>query len=334
MNFQDKNKITPEISLKFSVYSLFMIYIVVLFHSIFRIYYPFIEQLTCISTSYFFGVSAFFFYRGLTKDNLPERLRKRVYTVLLPYFLWNFIYIVFMWRFIGHSPAAMLRLFTTGPLCNPSWYLLNLFLFFLFSPLIRVLFQTKYSAIISVCAGFLVTLAGYIWFQDVLFRIPLFGGYIIRMLQYFFPYLLGGAIGSHYSEKLSVGKIRSVIGIILSLIVLYSLFRLKMPSEMRLLLWAVCPVLFWEALPEAMFGKIGFLKIFAEPAFFINMSHCGLFVFWTWILGQMQDLTKLQAAGLVVITVGTAYILYYVMKYLLPDVLKVLTGNRNKKKNF
>ena len=104
--------LSKEISKKLSLFMLGFIFIVVLFHSEFRYVYPFIEDLTAISTSYFFCISAFFFYRGLHSENTLARLKKRCITLLLPYILWNLIYIVLYLRIYKFSFEHIIRSIT------------------------------------------------------------------------------------------------------------------------------------------------------------------------------------------------------------------------------
>ena len=42
---------------------------------------------------FFFATSAYFFIRG--KDSIPQRIKKRCKTLLVPFFIWNTVYLMF-----------------------------------------------------------------------------------------------------------------------------------------------------------------------------------------------------------------------------------------------
>ena len=78
-----------NISRKFSFFLFVSVWMVVIYHSNFRYYCNFIDVVGPAVISSFFYVSSFFFYRGITVENVLPRLKKRLQTVILPYFLWE-----------------------------------------------------------------------------------------------------------------------------------------------------------------------------------------------------------------------------------------------------
>lgn len=320
--------LSKETSLKFSLFSLGFVFIVILFHSDFRYFYPFIEDLTAVSTSFFFCVSAFFFYNGLEKENIAARLKKRVVTLLLPYLLWNFIYLLLHIKFATLTIPYILRGFTVSPLCTPSWYLLTLFLFLLLSPIVMKALQKSGSTVFLLLAGMGISYLGYLRFQAELASVPVVGGYLIRMTEYVTPYLIGALIGYKFSKKLSVTWKHCVVGILCCGIIL-GLLLCDIPLELRFCLWVILPIALWEAIPEKIFKHLHFIRIFTGPAFWINMTHCYLLSVWANILVKVQlNMNIYGVAVQVALTVITAYILYFLLKLILPKVLQILTGNR------
>ncbi len=323
--------ISDEVSRKFSFYMLGFIFIVVLFHSDFRFFYPFIEDLTAVSTSYFFCVSAFFFYRGLSEENMKARLKKRCVTLLLPYLLWNLVYMLLYIGKYSFSVSNIIRNFTVDPLCTPSWYLLTLFIFLLPAWLIKRAFTNSYSTVILLGAAIVISYLGYIRFQLPVAQIPILGGYLVRMAEYLVPYLLGGIIGTRFSEKINVGWKNCIVGVISSCVIIV-LLKNNIPVEMRWILWMILPLILWEAVPEKIFSCLGFLHWFTEPAFLINMTHCYFLLIWQIILSNMGlSEGKTFAFFYVISALASSYILYYLLKLLVPKLLNILTGSRVKK---
>jgi len=309
----NQTALPKEISLKFSLFSLGFVFIVILFHSDFRYYYPFIEDLTAVSTSFFFCVSAFFFYNGLEKGNIAARLRKRMVTLLLPYLLWNLIYLLLHIKFATLSAPYILRAFTVSPLCTPSWYLLTLFLFLLASPVVMRALQKTGSTVFLLLAGMGISYLGYLRFQVELASVPVIGGYLIRMTEYITPYLIGALIGYKFSKKLHVTWKHCVIGLLCFGTIL-GLLLCNIPSELRYLLWVLLPLALWEAIPEKIFAHIHFIRIFTGPAFWINMTHCYLLSVWADILAKVQLTMNIYGVAVqVVLTVITAYVLYVLL---------------------
>ena len=320
--------LSKEISKKLSLFMLGFIFIVVLFHSKFRYVYPFIEDLTAISTSYFFCISAFFFYRGLHSENTLARLKKRCITLLLPYILWNLIYIVLYLRIYKFSFEHIIRSITISPICTPSWYLVTLFIFFLPSSFIRRGFSKVPTMIILLMAGLSISYLGYIRFQAELASLPFVGGYLVRMAEYVTPYLIGGMIGTWFEKNISVSWKRSILGIVSGCGIIWLLCN-DISVEARWFLWVIFPIILWNAVPEKIFKKINFLHIFTAPAFFINMLHCYL-LFIVGLLINENEILKgtYYFAFKVIIAVMASYAIYYLLKLGMPKTLKLITGNR------
>ncbi len=323
----EQKKISTEASRKISFFMFASISIVVLYHAGLCYHYPLIEQVGPASTACFFCVSAFFFYNGLTKENLGTRLKKRCKTLLLPYVLWNIIYIIIYGGWKQLSFKNVITWFTIGPLCVPSWFLLTLFIYMMLAVVVRRAYKRISTTILTVGIGILLSYLGYIRFQVEVAGIPFVGGYLVRMSEYLAPYLIGGAIGTWLTGKIAVGWKNCIAGLIGTCAALFLLLR-DIPVELRWFLWIILPLLAWEAVPEKLFSKIGFITIFTEPIFFINMMHWFLLYIWGMATVGIA-VPQYREALNVVLTYLSAYALYYMLKQFAPKVLAVLTGNRN-----
>ena len=315
-----------KISSKISLLGLMYVGIIVLFHSEFRYRYPVIDDLTTAANAFFFSVSAFFFY-GSSK-NVLSKLKKRCLTLVLPFLLWNLIYL-FVRLFQGKIyPYNILETFTINPLCMPSWYLLSLFIMLLPAFPITKLLAKQYGATVLIVIGALISFLGYAFFPVYILKIPFAGAYLVRICEYVLPYCIGAAIGSHHEKKITVGVKNVIAGLILTAVILV-LLRMNLASFVIWMLRILLPFAIWEAVPESVFAKEGFIGLITGPAFFLNMSHL-LLLYIADFLTLRLTLRNANFLELVrvFLACATSYILFYVMKKICPKVLKVLSGNR------
>ncbi len=316
-----------KISRKISVYMLAFAGVIILFHSEFRYYYPVINDLTVMANAFFFCVSAFFFYRPSEKT-VGTKLKRRVTSLLLPYFLWNLIYLIVK-MFQEKIPAGeYIDVFTTNPICTPSWYLLSLFILFLPAPIIAKILSHKWGAVVVVLSGVLVSLFGFVLYPEKLYVIPYFGGYFIRVCEYVLPYAIGAALGAHFEKFVKVGLWNCIVGILLACGGFAGLM-LNLPAGFKWLICVLLPLALWEAVPEPIFGFEKIIGFFTAPTFFLIMSHCLLLRFAGLFTSRITAFHEKYVALIrVVMACVLSYVLFYLMKKFLPKVLHYLTGKR------
>ncbi len=315
-----------KISRKISLLSLLFVGIIVLFHSEFRYNHPLINDLTTAANSFFFCVSAFFFYRS--KKDALTKLKRRVSTLLLPFFLWNLIYLIVRVFQDEINPLTILETFTIDPLCTASWYLLSLFILLLPGHFITKLLAKKYGAPAFLVIGALISLFGYALFPEFLLKISFAGAYLVRICEYVFSYSIGAAIGFCYENKISVGVKNVAAGLIMTAMILVPL-KFDLASYIRWFLCVILPLTFWEAVPESLFSGEGFVKFITAPAFFLNMTHPMLLSFIGFLTSRLQvSNANLREIIRLVLACTVSYILFYLMKKALPKVLCIIIGNR------
>ncbi|QXP65284.1 acyltransferase family protein [Polaribacter sp. HaHaR_3_91] len=193
------------------------------------------------------------------KKSYFEIVKKRVQQLLIPYFLWSFMFFLF-WLFLGrkYGESAALEL---SPVKNfmsvfyaqgdveymnwgiPMWFLPSIFLTFLIFWLIKKIIQNKkvkfLIIIISVFMGFLIprfTNIKLFWSLDVSLIFYTFGYYTKNYL--FFNNWKG--------EKISL-FILGILHLIFSLFLLQEvdMYRFKYGNEFLFIINALVGVLFW-----------------------------------------------------------------------------------------
>lgn len=133
------------------------------------------EQLGQMAVPGFFMVSAYLFYRRFTWEKLLYKWKSRVHSVLIPYFLWNFLY--YMAYVLATRIPAVTRLigktavpFDGGQLVravafygyNPVfWYLFQLILLIALAPLVWLLMRSNATAALTFGALALIIWKGW-----------------------------------------------------------------------------------------------------------------------------------------------------------------------------
>ncbi len=148
--------------------------------------------------SYFFFISAYLFFRGITKaGDIWKRILRRVHTLLIPYLIWN-LFGGIMHIIGGDYQSFNIFVFTrntflliNGQVCGdgPLWYIFRLMTFFVVSPLVYIIIKNKkYVPAVALLFGALA--ANYI------FKV----GYY--EYSYFLPmFICGSFVGLNFSDE-------------------------------------------------------------------------------------------------------------------------------------
>lgn len=164
-----------------------------------------VERIACLAVPGFFMCSGYLFYRNLTWKKVTEKLKRRVFSLVIPFLIWNLLYYIlhFVARRIPYfgqlfdtAVPFSLQEFINAVFCykyNPVfWFMLYLILFSFMSPIIYGILRQKWVGL------FVVILVLVINFSEVLVSyIPVKTGDI---LGWSFYYLTGGYIGIHWTE--------------------------------------------------------------------------------------------------------------------------------------
>ena len=167
--------------------------------------------------SWFFGITAFLLFRNLSFQNLGSKMKTRVQTLLVPYLLWQAIYIIKSilqgneWTL--EDMFGQVFLLRIWPPLGAFWYVYAVFLLaVLFSPILLFLFQNRKVGFWAVLA--LILLLYIFW--DVLY----FGNgqyhYTGNIKQHFPAYVIGAYCGYIYQEDNKELILRALAGFLLA----------------------------------------------------------------------------------------------------------------------
>ena len=300
-------------------------------------YYLFKQILARIAVPMFFMFSGFLLFNKCvcyTPKIYLQKIKSRIWTLLIPYLIWNLITIVFENGLISNIDD-FLRAFwnlriepmsgattPTYPIAIQFWYIRDLMVLVLFSPVIYWLVK-KFNV------GLIITL-GILWIFNWWYPIS---GFCITAVFFF-------SLGSYFSihKKSFIGKLKDYMphfavlygALIVPVLILHS-------SEWTPLrrITILIGIAFTLSLTARMIqnGKWKVNKFISESSFFIFAYHLLGMPYAYWItskiipLNSVECLVAMYFAMTIVLTLG-GLVGYYIMKKYLPKITGFITGGR------
>ena len=168
-----------------------------------RVSYFFSDSITRFAVPMFFILSGITFFKDYNNKKYLSKIKSRVFTLIIPYLLWNTIWMVweiftshsFIAKFSENNVAYSLSItnvlkgvFFYG--CNaPFWFVFDLIIFSLAAPLVFLIIKNKWIGLASVIGLSVVSLLG-IYLPEGVFYYP--------MAIVF--YLVGAIVGYHFFD--------------------------------------------------------------------------------------------------------------------------------------
>jgi surface polysaccharide O-acyltransferase-like enzyme len=300
-----------------------------------------------IAVPLFFLVSGYLFFRDYAPSRLylQTKLRKKIRTLFVPYMIWNIVVLLMLYSaqtipaFAGYisgenKPVAQYGVYDyfnafigidDRPVCAQFWYIRDLMLMILFSPIIWVLLK-------RLCWIGLALLAGA-WFFGLEFRVINFS-YTALMFFYLGGLMMVKQWPLNQSDRF--GLLITVGYLVLSVIEAWSRARGKtfnLQAHNTILLTGMAAV--WYITGRLVVNNqarqlLGYL---AGLSFFVYAAHAPLVIVVKKLLYKLTEPTGsieiiimyLSAPVLtILITLGAGIVL----RRILPGVFKVVTGSR------
>lgn len=155
--------------------------------------------------SHFFAVTGFLLFNKLSYKNYPEKIKRRLFTLLIPYIIWQIIIVIIdilqgQYTFDLTSFLKSVFLLVRWPINGAMWYVYAVFLLAILSPILLLLFQSKLRAVLSVI---ILTIMAQ---SRTLITDPRVGsvinyGYLPNILMYLPAYLIGALFGYYYDDN-------------------------------------------------------------------------------------------------------------------------------------
>lgn len=162
--------------------------------------YPFIWivfTLTQFAVPLFFFISALLFYRNCEWRDIPTKLYRRIFSLVIPFIIWNVFFVAVYWA-LGKIPFTADKMALANSLDTPGqwlaaiwhtrftplWFVKYLIFFCLLSPAILLLIKNKWVGIAASLGVFVVSIVCK-WES-------------MSQLFYWLPVYLAGALAGRY----------------------------------------------------------------------------------------------------------------------------------------
>ncbi|CDN75278.1 acyltransferase family protein [Elizabethkingia anophelis] len=291
----------------------------------------------------FFLFSGYFFFYKITEWNRQvyvSQLKKRIQTLIIPYLCWNMIYIMVIYlknlffyllgkdfddSYIGLNSSSLYNILWTGPINFPLWYLRDLIVMTILTPLFYYFFKyTKFIGLLLILVIYLSTIES---------NIP---GLSTTAIFYFG---LGAYMGqSKYNMlkfAISYGKIAAILAIItLVVTTYYTASQINEYWVRAFLIFGIIVVLFVGYQCTKYNSLKNKLISLAPTVFFIYGLHMIYILGW-FKGGLAKSFLASSVWGMLLgyfvippLCIGLILIFYRLMKKKLPKTLNTITGNR------
>lgn len=292
------------------------------------------NQIGILAMSYFFTVTGFLLFSGLSYGKIPLKIKKRVKTLLIPYIVWELIatcYYVALGRVYSFGAwVSTVFLFNTWPPDGALWYVYSIFILACCS---YVLLPLLSNSKIGGVAVFICFFACYFFCNTsnaVISSIVSYG-YLGNVLVYLPAYILGAYIGLHFDNK------TSMVTLCVSLLLVGFIFSAYMGDSIGFVLAKCLPslVILLFSLPvikgESTVYKVTFLVYALHQPLLGTLGSA--------IRNCVSCIPSMAVANIsfrvfyCLVIFGLAIALYYFLKKMnAPFVTSLLTGGRAERK--
>ncbi|MBR3885429.1 MAG: acyltransferase [Clostridia bacterium] len=297
--------------------------------------YSFIrEKIAYAAMALFFLMSGFLLYQGInSKEDGIKKFQKRLYSLLIPYLIWNIVSIIFknvlVDRIYPLSFVFLINAFLTGPSNGPIWYLLVTYLLSILAPLVGRFKHKKKT----VSAVFLLILTYfYLRYLDIIptFFIPGDLWYYYNTLSYLPFYIVGAYAGLYLKDALNDNRkslIISICSVVLFGLSIYIYYFTKL-SYLHFFCNLLIPITFFLMFPNCIF--VSNLKPITENAFFAYVMHLPILI--PLARKIITPIFRIQGTSFwfMILLATTAAIVMYLIATLIVYALKLILFKWNK----
>jgi len=286
--------------------------------------------------SYFFAVTGFLFFRNFTMKEYPAKIKNRVFSLLIPFVLWQIIFAVIdtVFKLQPVTFTEFLRrtfLLEVWPVDAALWYVYGVFLLALLSPLVFLIIKRKTLGWVLIIVIMLLTEA-----RDKIdipaFKAVLHYGYVENIVYFFPAYFTGAFYGYHFKNASSDCLFYLVPALLIAF-----LFNNMIDNLFFNISLMVLPVALIFLLPPIRFlenrkvYRLSFLMYALHQPLIWKLSPFVLDFYTNYISKILTSaalasvLTRLILLG---IDMGIAALIYFVFSRLSPRFLAMLSGGR------
>lgn len=283
-----------------------------------------------IVMAWFFTVTGFLLMYGLTFDNYPQKIKRRCFSLLIPYVLWQ-ILIALHNIVLAHARYSIKDFLYQNfalvmwPFDGALWYVYAVFLLAILSPILLLIFRNKnIGFIFLICIVLFIQYRGNI--TNTTFQAVTNYGYIPNVLFYLPAFLIGAFYGKFFNELNSTDSLKY------ALLLLFT-SRLLFFADFSSVALLILPILGIYLIPTIT--KVSNLNIY-KLTFLIYALH-------QTIIGDLQSrilsilglithsafcMNLFSRISILIIDIILSAVIYIVLRKICPLFLKLLTGGR------
>lgn len=279
--------------------------------------------LTQVAVPAFFVISSYLFFWGVdafTRDVYWLKLKKRFSSVFVPYLIFVGLSLVItcVGKYVHHNPLNLsLDLINNGVFCYHLWYIRELMLFFVVSPLIYVFVQNKSCGVI-VLLGLVV-----LYVLDPRSNTEPFSSQALLFCTF------GSYMSCHRIDLIPTlqqyGRIIVVTSSVLLLVLLYGYYRDLSFADYVFPLFIISGALCTLVLGE----YINLPAVLGKSSFFVYLTHVYMIPVTALIYSFLELGGGLAYLSRPFMIYALCTLLYMCLQKVMPKVLALLTGNRN-----
>ena len=301
------------------------------------------ESITRFAVPLYFILSGIAFFKGYDNSKYVGKIKSRVFTLVIPYLLWNTIWMLFnivcsytflSQYFVGREVFSITLInvlkgiFFYG--CNlPFWFVFNLIVFSAAAPLVYLVVRNKYVGIAAIVA--LTVLANF----DI--GLPVVVFHASTSIVY---YLIGALIGQHYFDLVTKPSAKWMQWASVAFLAVYIALKNVFADHTypcKILLQVVVFVLasfaFWNV-TDMFIHRVRPRKLYAR-SFAIYALHSNVAAIITKLIVLCFPKSEWMAIpnfiATIILTVLTIHVACTLLEKFLPKVYAVLMGNRLKR---
>ena len=296
---------------------------------------------TYFAVAMFFILSGITFFKGYDNSKYLNKIKSRVFTLIIPYLLWNIIWMIFnivcsysfiSKYFVSSQPVSLtftniLKGIFFYEHNIPFWYMFNLIIFSLAAPLIHLIIRNKYIGIASII---LLTVFAQ-------FGIGIPSTIFVSQTTIIF-YLIGAIIGKHYFDFASRKSNKCIqwlsIIFLLIFIVFKNLFTFPdflLTAVFEVVLLTLSAYAFWNII-DIFVHKIKPRKIYSR-SFAIYAMHVTISTIIANLISICLPNSEWAILNFFATFILTLLIINLICSFLekfLPKLYAILLGNRVK----
>lgn len=294
--------------------------------------------LAYVAMCWFFSISGFLLFRNLTLNNYVEKLKKRAVTLLIPYFVWQFISYAqdIIMQLLRHDRPVLSELFRNVigvllmdrfPPNEPLWYIYVLFLMTALSPILLLIFKNKRIGWLLTAA---ITFILYILSaeKNALFEKIVSYGYMRNILSYIPAFMIGAFMGRYSENSDGTDKLKYIVSLVVASLFLESCFSgITVDTVGKIL-----PTLLLYFTP--MISAARNRKIY-NLTFLIYALHEPLHIVKDYMMKLLYELISYASVTNILVRVlfpifviVFALLFYKLLQKISPKLLRVITGGR------